>query len=418
MAKKFYQLSPDERIDRLTVSKDTKTALKRHQSRQNSQLIENYISDYNLPLGLLGNLIVDSQGYTVPMVTEEPSVVAAANNGARLLGLQGGVTTTSQESLTTVGQLLFAGVNADDLADFVVQHRDEIDDAARRAKSSIYRRGGGLVDVTVRSLPGQRTSVDFAIDTQAAMGANIVNTILEGERSVFDPFADRFVAAILSNYSPHQVITAQGKVAVADLGGQDIARKIAALSDFGGVDIYRATTENKGIYNGIAAVTLATGNDTRAISAAGHAWAAGDGQYHSLSHWQLSEDGTQLLGELTLPLPVGTVGGAIGALPSAQTALEILGNPDGRHLRGVLVAVGLAQNLAALKALSGEGIQAGHMRMQARALALQVGAQPDEVGPLVAALAEAEQLDSAVAQQKLEELRQHESQNSNPFRPS
>lgn len=263
--------------------------------------------------------------------------------------------------------------------------------------------------VRVRQLDADRSSVDFDIDTQAAMGANIVNTILEAQRTVFDDFDPYFVAAILSNYAPEQVVKASGKVAVADLGGLDVAKRIASLSQMGAVDIYRATTENKGIYNGVAAVTLATGNDTRAVEAAGHAWAGRSGQYQSLSHWQLDQQGQFLVGSLTLPLPVGTVGGAIGALTAAQSSLAILGNPNRDQLRSVIAAVGLAQNLAALKALSSEGIQAGHMRMQARALAVQVGAQPDEVAPLVRQLLQSKRVDSQTALHQLEVLRQDES---------
>ena len=403
MPKKYYELTPDERLASLNLDEQAMQAWRDNQSTTNSQIVENYISDFRVPMGVLKDIIVADRHVTVPMATEEPSVIAAANHGAKLLNQGGGVAVSLPERTALIGQLLFSGVAYDELAAFVARQQAAFFTIAQEAKPSIYRRGGGLLSVTARAVSATSVSVDFTIDTRDAMGANIVNTILEAEQALFADFQAQFVGAILSNYATAQCVTVTGRVPIASIGGQAVAKRLVQLNQFGHQDVYRATTENKGLFNGIGAVTLATGNDWRAVEAAGHAFASQNGRYQSLTTWTIAGD--FLEGRLTMPISVGTVGGAISAMPQAQRALAIVAPQTADELRGIILAVGLAQNLAALKAIADGGIQKGHMKMHYRALALQVGARDDEIATLVTQLQAAEQVDAAVATNLLREMR-------------
>lgn len=396
MTKKFYELTPDERLALLAIDDDIRTALSEQQSTVNAQLVENYISDFRVPMGVVRDLLINQQHYQVPMATEEPSVIAAANNGAKMLsaGIDVQIGRTAM-----IGQMMF--VTEKSLADFVQAHHLEIFDIARQARPSIYQRGGGLLDVVVRQVSENETSVDFIIDTKDAMGANIVDTILEAELPLFESFNP--LGVILSNYATQQLVTATADIAFERVGGEHVARQIVALNHFAQSDPYRATTENKGLFNGVSAVVLATGNDWRAVEASGHAYASRNGQYQALTTWSIKDN--QLHGELTMPISVGTVGGAISVLPAAQNALAILGHVNADELRMVIVSVGLAQNLAALKAIVNGGIQQGHMRMQYRALAMQVGAEVSEVKRLVPRLMAEKHVDTELATKILMEIR-------------
>ncbi|MCT4378052.1 hydroxymethylglutaryl-CoA reductase, degradative [Leuconostoc falkenbergense] len=396
MTKKFYELTPDERLALLVIDDDIRTALSEQQSTVNAQLVENYISDFRVPMGVIRDLLINQQHYQVPMATEEPSVIAAANNGAKMLsaGIDVQIGRTAM-----IGQMMF--VTEKSLADFVQAHRLEIFDIARQARPSIYQRGGGLLDVVVRQVSENETSVDFIIDTKDAMGANIVDTILEAELPLFESFNP--LGVILSNYATQQLVTATADIAFERVGGEHVARQIVALNHFAQSDPYRATTENKGLFNGVSAVVLATGNDWRAVEASGHAYASRNGQYQALTTWSIKDN--QLHGELTMPISVGTVGGAISVLPAAQNGLAILGHVNADELRMVIVSVGLAQNLAALKAIVSGGIQQGHMRMQYRALAMQVGAEVSEVKRLVPRLMAEKHVDTELATKILMEIR-------------
>lgn len=403
MHKKFYELTPDERLASLKLTPAAQQAWQHEQSALNAQIVENYISDFRVPIGLLHDIVVAGQRVTVPMATEEPSVIAAANHGAKMLNAGGGVTVTLPERTALIGQLLFSDVSAAAIEKFVTAQQTVFFSVAKQAKPSIYRRGGGLLSVVARTVSETMVSVDFTIDTKDAMGANIVNTILEAEQSVFSDFQTQFVGAILSNYATAQCVTVTGQVPISLVGGPVVAKRLVQLNQFGHADIYRATTENKGLFNGIGAVTLATGNDWRAVEAAGHAFASHTGHYQSLTTWRMAGDFIE--GRLTMPITVGTVGGAISAMPQAQRALALMGVARADALRGVILAVGLAQNLAALKAIANGGIQKGHMKMQYRALAIQVGATADEIADLVRQLAATTTVDADVARNLLLEMR-------------
>lgn len=408
MTKKFYQLSARERLEAMGLTPSLTAFYRERQSDEMPNLIENYFADFTLPEGLLRHLVVDGRSYQVPMVTEEPSVVAAANNGARLVGQAGGFQSHQTSQSLLGGQILFQDVAIDELSAYVSEQREAIFEAAKLAKPSMVERGDGLKDVQIRPLAGRRASLDLTVQTGEAMGANAVNTILEAVKAVFQPFNKNIVAAILTNAGHDALVTVTAQMPVSLVGGLAAAKAIESLSAFGKVDPDRAVTENKGIFNGLSAVVLATGNDYRAVEAAGHAYAGSTGRYQSLSTWKLDDTGEFLLGSLTMPVNIGRLGGAIAAMPMAQRNLELLGAPSLDALKKVIVATGLANNLAALKAVSGPGIQAGHMRMQARTLAIQVGAVGDEVLKVANGLAAEGAVDQNHAKKILGEIRKND----------
>lgn len=419
--KKFYQLSTEERLSFL---QNTGTlSLANRQELENvsldvdisSHLIENQISEMALPMGVIPDILVNGKNYQVPMATEEPSVIAACSNGAKIIGKCGGIQSTMSESLLR-GQIVFMNVSDQTpIKEKIEQATQEIFEQAEKSYPSIVKRGGGLKRIQVRDFLEDDSflSVDLLVDTKDAMGANILNSILEGVADLFRQwFNEEILFSILSNYAAQSLVTATCTIPFAHLSktgdldsGKVVAEKIAAASKFAQLDPYRATTHNKGIMNGVEAVVLATGNDTRAVAAAAHAYAV-KGTYRGLSQWELTPD--SLKGTIELPLAVGTVGGAIRVLPKAQAALEILDVASAKELAEVLSAVGLAQNLAALRALVTEGIQQGHMSLQARSLAMSIGAKGTEIEII------AEKLKSSVMNQEqalvfLTELRQQQS---------
>ncbi len=396
-------MTPDERLASLNLLEQDKQYLHNHQDSIHEQLVENYISDLNVPIGILKDIQLNGKSYNVPMAIEEPSVIAAANYGAKLLKTGGGIKATLSSPTVMIGQIMFKNIDFEEINIFVKSNQVQLFKTAQMAKPSIYKRGGGLKSVHARQVSKKQVSIDFMIDTKDAMGANIVNTILEAELVLFNMYESNIVGAILSNYATAQVVTITGSVAIPAVGGKQAAQKIVELSEFGQNDCYRATTENKGTFNGISAVVLATGNDWRAVEAGGHAYASRHGKYQSLTSWHI--DGNLLVGTLKLPISVGIVGGAISAMPQSQINLAICNIDSADELRSVIGAVGLAQNLAALKAIANGGIQRGHMRMQYRALALQIGANKNEIPELVSKLVAEAYVDESIAKMKLMELR-------------
>ncbi|WP_276871216.1 hydroxymethylglutaryl-CoA reductase, degradative [Lactococcus taiwanensis] len=411
MEKKFYQLTPAQRRATLNLSKKHQEILENMALDADiaNNLIENQISEFELPMGLARNFVVNGHTYQVPMVTEEPSVVAAASNGAKIAG----EFTAEVIQRLMRGQIVFYDIQAPEK---VLQKLEEeearIFQCAIEAYPSIVKRGGGLRHYGTRIFEEEKfLSVDFKIDVKDAMGANITNSILEGLSQLFREWfpQEQILFSILSNYATESLVKVSCDIPVSNLSkdgkGQEVAEKIVAASRFSKLDTYRATTHNKGIMNGINAVVLATGNDTRAIAAGIHAYAAKEGSYQGLGTWQTHND--KLHGELIVPLPVATVGGGVKVLPKAQTALEILDVKEAKILAQIIASVGLAQNLAALRALVSEGIQQGHMSLQARSLALSVGAKGEEVSKITARLRQEKIMNQAVAKNILEELRKN-----------
>ncbi|MDG6137259.1 hydroxymethylglutaryl-CoA reductase, degradative [Lactococcus petauri] len=411
MKKKFYQMSPAERLDFLDLKSETRQILEETvlDAALADNLIENQISEFELPMGLAQNFVINGKKFLVPMVTEEPSVIAAASNGAKIAG--------NFQTVLSVrlmrGQIVFYDVDqADHLMQTIEENQAGIFRAAKEAYPSIIKRGGGLRQVSSRAFEAEGfVSVDFKVDVKDAMGANIVNAILEGVANLFRTWfpEQKILFSILSNYATESLVKVSCEIPVERLSkgnnGQEVAEKIQAASRFSKIDPYRAATHNKGIMNGINAVVLATGNDTRAVASGIHAYASKEGSYQGLAKWDV-RDGL-LLGGLELPLPVATVGGAVKVLPKAQAALELLEITEAKELAQVMAAVGLAQNLAALRALVSEGIQQGHMSLQVRALAMTVGAKDEEITILSEKLRREKVMNQAIAEKLLLEIRQN-----------
>ena len=402
-------MSPQERLNSLNLSEKSQEILSEMALDTTilDNFIENQISEFELPMGIAQNFVINGQSFLIPMVTEEPSVIAAASNGAKIAG---NFVAEIKERLMR-GQIVFYDVkNSDKIANEILEKQEKIFEQAELSYPSIVKRGGGLREVSSRIFSSQKfLSVDVKVDVKDAMGANIINSILEGIAELFRRWFpdEKILFSILSNYATESLVKVTCEIPVERLSkkadGYEIGQKIMAASQYSKIDPYRASTHNKGIMNGINAVILATGNDTRAISAAIHAYAAKDGAYQGLANWELQEK--MLVGELEFPLPVATVGGGVKVLPKAQAAMEILGISDAKELAKVIAAVGLAQNLAALRALVSEGIQQGHMSLQARSLALSVGAQADEIAILSQQLRKEKVMNQEVAQNLLKNLR-------------
>ena len=352
-------------------------------------MIENVIGRYALPLGLALNFQVDDTDYLVPMVIEEPSVVAAASNAAKMVRAGGGFRAEVSRPVM-IGQVQLCDVPDPDRAErALLAARGEVLARACQVVPRLVARGGGPVDLEVRVLsrPGSPDGgmlvVHLLIDCCDAMGANIVNSVTEAVADFLAQVAGgRVGLRILSNLSVHRMVTVRAEVprsalADDDLEGEAAADAVAAASRFAELDPFRAATHNKGIMNGVDAVLLATGNDWRGAEAGAHAYAAQSGSYRPLATWRRSPAG--LVGELSLPLAVGTVGGALHLHAGARLALAILAASSARELAKVAAAAGLASNLAALRALAGNGIQRGHMALHARLVARAAGATGDLV---------------------------------------
>lgn len=429
--KSYYKKSRQDRIDVLVdqehITSDQAEFLKNGQGLPTEiadNMIENALSTYGLPYGLALNFLINDQEIHIPMVTEEPSVIAAASNGGKIIQQAGGFKSQVNQRLMT-GQIAFTGLEDDAQAlrfeAYVTEFVDDLLAVANAAYPSIVGRGGGARSIRSQYYPATDSSASFfivylTIDTQEAMGANMMNTMLEALKAHILGQVD-FIAnidglmAILSNYAVEATATATCEITArlldkGPISGVEVASKIALASQLAQVDVYRATTHNKGIMNGVDAFVLATGNDWRAVEAGVHAYAARDGQYRGLAKWTYDSDREILSGELTLPLALGAVGGSIGIHPTVQVTKSILGQSDAKHLMEIAVSLGLAQNFAAVRALVTEGIQAGHMQLQAKSLAIQAGADGDqEINAVVTALENADHKNLAAAKEILEKLR-------------
>ena len=377
------------------------------------QMSENVVGTFSLPYSIIPELLVNGQDYTVPYVTEEPSVVAAASYASKIIKRAGGFTVQVHER-QMIGQVaLYQVANPEQAQEKIASKKAELLELANQAYPSIVKRGGGARDLHVEEIKGETDFlvVYLHVDTQEAMGANMLNTMLEALKPVLEELSQgQSLMGILSNYATDSLVTASCRIAFRYLSrqkdhGREIAEKIALASQFAQSDPYRAATHNKGIFNGIDAILIATGNDWRAIEAGAHAFASRDGRYQGLSRWSLDTDTEELVGEMTLPMPVATKGGSIGLNPRVALSHELLGNPSAKELAQIIVSIGLAQNFAALKALVSTGIQQGHMKLQAKSLALLAGASESEVAPLVERLIADKTFNLETAQCYLENLR-------------
>lgn len=379
-----------------------------------NSLIENVIGQGTLPVGLLPKIIVDDKEYVVPMMVEEPSVVAAASYGAKLVNNTGGFKTVKSERLM-IGQIVFDDVSdTDALAQAIYDLEPQIEQIAAEAYPSIIERGGGYRRIEIDTFPeNQLLSLKVFVDTKDAMGANMLNTILEAITAhMNNEFPDRDVLmSILSNHATASVVRVQGEIDIKDLNkgdrsGEEVAQRMERASVLAQVDIHRAATHNKGVMNGIHAVVLATGNDTRGAEASAHAYASRDGQYRGIATWKFDKERGRLVGTIEVPMTLAIVGGGTKVLPIAKASLELLNVQSAQELGQVVAAVGLAQNFSACRALVSEGIQKGHMSLQYKSLAIVVGAQGDEIASVAEALKTAPKANTATAQQILKDLRQ------------
>ena len=414
----FSKASPAERIEKLAqaglLSEEGLQTLRDNETLPLSlanEMVENVLGTLALPFGLAPGFQIDGKEVQVPMVTEEPSVIAASSYAAGLIKRSGGFQTQVHKR-QMIGQVALYDVsNKEKAIQAITGAKEDLLQLANQAYPSIVKRGGGARDLWTEE-KGDFLICYLSVDPKEAMGANMLNTMLE---ALVDPLEDlsggQGLMAILSNLATDALVTARCKIDYRFLNrdpkeAAEIAQKMTLASQLAAVDPYRAATHNKGIFNGIDAVVLATGNDWRAIEAGGHTYASRTGQAQGLSSWINHPEQQVLEGQLTLPMPIATKGGSIGLNPSVQVAHELLGNPDAQTLARIIVSVGLAQNFAALKALVSTGIQHGHMKLQAKSLALLAGATPSEVAPVVQALLEDRPFNLEKAQAILEKIRQ------------
>lgn len=389
----FYNKTVDERREILqslhNLSEDEMDVLVSEQSLPvdiADKMIENVVGSYSLPLGLGLNFLINGKDYVIPMAIEEASVVASASYMAKIIRDAGGFKTESTGRVM-IGQIQVIGCQDFQLAKkTLLEHKEQLIEACNTAYPSIVKRGGGAQDMDVRILNESSKSkyekmlvLHMYIDTRDAMGANMINTMLEALAPTVEELTDgKVYLRILSNYAdrclakatcviPPQLLVSEG------FSGEEVRDGIVHAYEFAASDPYRAVTHNKGIMNGIDPVVIATGNDWRAVEAGAHAYAARFGKYSSMTTWSVDDDGN-LVGELELPMAIGTVGGATRVHPMAKLALRILGTESAEELAQVIVAVGLAQNLGALKALVTDGIQKGHMALHSRSVAVAAGA--------------------------------------------
>ena len=401
----FYRLRVDERIDALEaggwLSGSDADALRDGRQvlslRAADKMIENVIGTFGLPMAVAPNFLVDGCDYLVPLVVEEPSIVAALSAGARSARKAGGFTTVLEESLLA-GQVHLAGLaDANAARDAIVAERDALIEEANAVHPRLLARGGGVRDLDSRLLDtdehGTVLAVHVLVDTCDAMGANLVNTICEALAPRLASLTGGHPALrILSNLADRSLVTATARFALSTLADDSAAAAaardgIVLANDIANADPYRAATHNKGVMNGIDAVAIATGNDWRAIEAGAHAYAARDGRYRSLTDWSVADNG-DLQGRITLPLKVGTVGGTLELNNAAAIGLRITAVDSAAELARLMAAVGLVQNYSALKALATSGIQHGHMRLHARSLAASVGTPDSDFDTVVDALVE------------------------------
>jgi len=380
----FYKLTPKQRLaiikDFADLSDEECALLQNTGSLpldMADRMIENVVGAIPIPLGIGVNFLINNRDYLIPMAIEEPSVVAAASYAAKMVRDGGGFFTSSTAPIM-IGQIQAVGIKDPDAArQRVLSAKEELLKKANDQDPVLVAAGGGARDLNAKVIHttlGPMLITELQVDCRDAMGANAVNTMAEAIAPIIERITGgRVYLRIISNLATKRLAKAWCTVPKEALGGEEVVNGIVNASAFAAADPYRAATHNKGAMNGIIAVILATGNDHRAIEAGAHAYAAIKGQYTSLSTWEKNENG-DLKGEIELPMAVGLIGGAVRTHPIAKIAIKILGVKTANEFAEVLAAVGLAQNLGALRALAHEGIQRGHMSLHARNIAVAAGA--------------------------------------------
>jgi hydroxymethylglutaryl-CoA reductase len=411
----FYKLPPKERLaliaDFAGLTAEESSLLLQSCSLPidvADHMVENVIGIFPEPMGVAVNFKINGKDYIIPMATEEPSVIAAASNAAKMVR-EGGGFTTSSTSPVMIGQIQVVKLkDANAAQKAVLEAKERILKKANEQDPILNQFGGGAKDLDARVIDttmGQMVIIHLYVDCRDAMGANAVNTMAEAVAPMIEELTGGHVyLRIISNLAVKRLVKATCTVPKEALGGEEVVEGIAYASAFAAADPYRAATHNKGAMNGIIAVVLATGNDHRAIEAGGHAYAALNGSYSTFSKWTKNRNG-DLEGVIELPMAVGLIGGAVKTHPIARIAMKILGVKSSNEFGEVLAAVGLAQNLAALRALSSEGIQRGHMSLHSRNIAVNAGATADQIEAVAAQMVKERKVNVARAKEILEELK-------------
>ncbi len=414
----FYKLSIEERLERVKefadLTDEEAKLLKAPSSLSldlADRMIENVIGIFPMPMAVAVNFLINGKDYMIPMVIEESSVVAAASYGAKMTRSKGGIFTSSTESIM-IGQVQAVKIRDPYRARMaILDAREEILNKANEQDPILVSLGGGAKDLRVKvieSIRGPMVITELLIDCKDAMGANAVNTMCEAVAPLIEKITGgKVYLRIVSNLATERLARAWTVVDKNAVGGEEVVDGILEAYAFAAADPYRAATHNKGILNGIIAVALATCNDHRAIEAGAHAYAARSGRYMPLSVWEKNEDG-DLVGSIELPMAVGIIGGATKVHPIAKIALKILGVKSARELAEVMAAVGLAQNLAALRALAHEGIQRGHMELHARNIAIMAGATGELIDLIAEQMVKERKIRMDRAKELLEEYRKKE----------
>jgi len=391
----FYKLAPSKRLaataEQAFLGKEEIGQVQEGLSLdQADKMVENVIGMIQVPLGVATNFVIDGREVLIPMATEEPSVIAAASNGARMAREGGGFVTTS------TGPVMRAQIQATGIVDpysarqAILHHKEELVKMANEKDPMLVRFGGGVKEIEVQVIEsklGPMVVTHLIVDCRDAMGANAVNTMAEALAPRIEQITGgRVYLRIISNLADLRLARACAVFKAEEIGGHEVVDGILLAAELAQVDPYRAATHNKGIMNGVTAVVLATGNDTRAVEAGAHSYAAMHGQYRSLTRYEKNRDG-DLVGSIEMPVAVGLVGGATRVHPVAKTAVKILGVKSADDLSRIIAAVGLCQNFAALRALASEGIQRGHMSLHAKNVAVQAGAKCDMIEIVAARMA-------------------------------
>lgn len=372
------------------------------------RMIENVIGAVHLPLGIATNFLVNGREYLIPMAIEEPSVVAAASNAAKMARPKGGFFANSTDPVM-IGQIQIVDVPDPYSARIsILAEKTKILEIANRQDPMLLSKGGGAKDLEAKVITtplGEMLIAELHVDCRDVMGANAVNTMAEAVAPTLETITHGKVhLRIISNLATKRLARARATFSKSSLGGEDVVDGIIKAYAFAVGDPYRCATHNKGVMNGVTAVVLATGNDTRAMEAGAHAYASRFGQYGSLTVWEKDENG-DLSGSIEIPVAVGIIGGSTSLNSTARVALKILGVKTSTELGEVIAAVGLAQNLAALRALATEGIQRGHMRLHARNIAAMAGAKGDIVDKIAAKMVEEKMIRMDRAKELLDELK-------------
>lgn len=410
---KFHEKTREEKLKALesfsNLSKDDIQILKSAGGinfEQANNMVENAIGIVSYPLGIATNFKINDKDYLIPMVIEEPSVIAAASKAAKIARKHGGFTMEADESYS-VGQVQVVNVDVKSAISNVMEKSKEILVMANSKSKTLSQMGKGAKEVSCKELiteSGSMLIVEILIDVGDAMGANVTNTMCEAIAPLIEKITGgRVILKILSNYSTKRLVKGKAVFDKEELGGEDIVNNIILAYQFAANDPYRAVTHNKGIMNGIIAVANSTGQDTRAIEAAAHAYASRYGSYTSLTKWKKNKDGN-LVGEIEIPMSVGIVGGIVNIHPMIKICVKILGVKSARELACIIGAAGLAQNLSAIRALASEGIQKGHMKLHAQNIAASAGVPQEQMAHVINQMTEEGNISVTRAKEILENL--------------